>query len=203
MKTQMRFQKILSYATLVIAALCLVFTVSFLTGGMGNVHYYTPLEGGALNDKINAENFVNASQEFVGTMLILSIVFILVAATLFITASNKRRNYYITNYIAIGVVAAFAIALAVYLFIGVGNVMNLFYNDIAWEAGTNGGKNYADMFNANYPVNKSAANFIIGYALGALVVCTSAVHVLNLVWKIKLMKGEKALLQGGLVKEVA
>ena len=203
MKTQMRFQKILSYVTLVIAALCLVFTVSFLTGGMGNVHYYVPLEGGVPSDKINATNFINASQGFVSTMLILSIVFILVAALLFVTASNRRRKYYVTNYIAIGVLSAFAIAVAVYMFIGVSNVMNLFYNDIAWEAGTNGGNNYADMFNSNYPVAKSAANFVLGYALGAIVACTAVVHGLNLLWKIKLMQGEKALLQAGLVKEAA
>lgn len=203
MKTQMRFQKILAYATLIIAALCLVFTLSFLTGGMANVHYYVPDEGGKLVDKINAGNFIKASQNFVDALLIFSIVFIVLTTLLFISASDKRRNYYITNYVAIGIVVAIALAIAIYIIIGVGNVMNLFYNDIKWEAGTNGGNNYADQFNANYPIGKSPANFIIGYALAVLVICTAAVHVLNLVWKIKLMKGEKALLQGGLVKEVA
>lgn len=203
MKTQMRFQKILSLVTLIIAALCLVYTVSFLTGGMGNVHYYVPLEGGIPKDNINAANFIEASQGFVDTLLIMSIVFIVVTVCLYITASNRRRNYYITNYIAVGALAAFAIAMAIFLFVGVSNVMNLFYNDIAWESGTNGGLNYADMFNANYPVDKSSTNFVLGYALGALIIVTAAVHVLNLLWKIKLMQGEKALLNGGLVKEVA
>ena len=203
MKTQMRFQKILSYVTLVIAALCLVFTVSFLTGGMGEVASYIPLVGGKPDDRINATNFVNYSQSFVSNMLTLSIVFIVITALLFVTASNRRRNYYITNYVAIGIVVAFAIVVAIYILIGVSNVMNLFYNDIAWEAGMNGGKNYAEQFNSSHPIGKSPANFVIGYAMAVLVICTAVVHALNLVWKIKLMKGEKALLQGGLVKEVA
>ncbi len=207
MKTQMRFQKILSFATLIIAALCFVYALAFLTGGMGNVHYYMPSAGtGERQDLMNASNFVNASQSFVSTLVILSIVFILIVATLFITASNRRRNYYVTNYVSIVAVAAFAIAIALFIIISVSNVMNLFYNDIAWEAGTNNGFNYADQFvkyNGEYPVDKSPANFILGYALGVLVILTAVVHVLNLVWKIKLMQGEKALLQRGLVKEVA
>ena len=203
----MRFQKILSLVTLVIAALCFVYALAFLTGGMGNVHYYMPSAGtGERQDLINAKGFLDASQGFVSTLVILSIVFILIVATLFVSASNKRRNYYVTNYVSIIAVAAFAVVIALFIIISVSNVMNLFYNDIAWESGTNGTFNYADQFvryNGEYPVGKSPANFILGYALGVLVVLTAAVHVLNLVWKIKLMKGEKALLQGGLVKEVA
>ena len=203
MKTQMRFQKILSFATLIIAALCFVFAIAFLTGGMAVVPSYLIASGGVRQDVINARNFVNASQGFVSNLVILSIVFILVVATLFITASNKRRKYYVTNYVAIGLVVAFAIAIAIYILVEVSIVMNLFYNDIAWEAGTNGGLNYADRFNPNYTIDKSPTNFVLGYAVGVLVICTAVVNVLNLVWKIKLMKGEKALLQGGLVKEVA
>ncbi|MDE6355659.1 MAG: hypothetical protein K2L67_00235 [Clostridia bacterium] len=201
MKTQMRFQKILSFVTLVIAALCFVYALAFLTGGLGNVHYYKWLN--SETDKINATNFTVAAQSFVSTLVIFSIVFILVVVTLFITASNKRRNYYVTNYVSIALVAVCALAIALYIIISVSNIMNLFYNDIAWEAGTNGGLNYADQFNPAYPIDKSPANFILGYILGVVVILTAVVHVLNLVWKVKLMKGEKALLQGGLVKEVA
>ena len=199
----MRFQKILSFATLVIAALCFVYALAFLTGGMGNVHYYMPSSGGERQDIINAKNFVNASQSFVSTLIILSIAFILVVATLFVTASNKRRNYYVTNYVSIIAVALFAVAIALFIILSVSNVMNLFYNDIKWEAGTNNGLNYADQFDKTFPIDKSPANFALGYALAVLVICTAVVHILNLLWKIKLMKGEKALLQGGLVKEVA
>lgn len=203
MKTQMRFQKILMLVTLVIAALCFVYSLAFVSGGMGNVQYYTPLEGDKIVDKINATEFMNYSQHFVTQMVILAIVFIVLTLLLFFTGCNKRRNYYITNYIVIGVVALFALAFAIYAFVGISKTMDLFYNDIAWDAGTNGGLNYADQYNKNYPIWKSPINFVLGIILFVIVLVDIVALVLNLIWKIKLMKGEKALLENGFVKEVA
>ncbi len=203
MKTQMRFQKILSLVTLIVAALCFVFTMAFLTGGMGNVHYYIDVSGTVVTDKINALNFFNAAQSFVDGSLILSIIFILAVAVVYATATNSRRNYYVTNYVAVGIVVVAALVITIYSFIGISNVMNLFYNDIAWESGTNGGNNYAEKFNEQYPLDKSALSFVLGYILYAIVVVDVVAWVLNLIWKIKLMKGEKALLKEGFVKEAA
>ena len=203
MKTQMRFQKILMLVTIVIAALCFVYSLAFLTGGLGNVHYYIPLSGDTYVDNINASNFIDASQSYVATSIVLSIVLIVLAALLIFTGCNKRRNYYITNYIVIGIFAAFAVAVAIFSFIGISKVMNLFYNDIAWESGTNNGFNYAEKFNKNYPIGKSPVNFVLGYILYTLIFIDVAALVLNLIWKIKLMQGEKALLQEGFVREVA
>lgn len=202
MKTQMRFQKILMLVTLVISALCFVYSLAFLTGGLGNVHYYIPLEGDTYVDKINATDFINASQQYVSTAVVLSIVLIVLSALLFFTGCNKRRNYYITNYIAIGAVALFAVAVAIYSFVAISSTMNLFLNDIAWESGTNNGFNYADQINKNYPVTKTSVNFVLGYILYVLVLVDVVALILNLVWKIKLMKGEKALLENGIAKEV-
>lgn len=203
MKTQMRFQKILMLVTLVISALCFVYSLAFLTGSLGNVHYYIPLDGDTYVDNINATNFINASQEYVSTSIVLSIVLIILSALLFFTGCNRRRNYYITNYIMICAVALFAVAVAIYSFVGISKTMNLFFNDIAWAAGTNDGFNVADKFNTNYPVEKTSVNFALGYVLYALVFVDVAALILNLVWKIKLMKGEKALLENGFEKEVA
>ena len=189
--------------TLVIAALCFVYSIAFLTGGLGNVPYYIPLEGDVYVDKINGSNFFNASQKFVSTLTVLSIVLIVLCVLLFFTQCNKRRNYYITNYIIIGAVVIFALVVAIYAFVGIGNSQNLFFNDIAWESGTNNGLNYADQYNKNYPINKTSTNFALGYVLFSIVIVDAVAMVLNLVWKILLMKGEKALLQEGFVKEVA
>mgnify|MGYP005796099855 FL=1 len=45
--------------------------------------------------------------------------------------------------------------------------------------------------------------FYIGYVVYVLVIFNALAVVYNLIWKIKLMKGEKALLEAGLSKEVA
>ncbi len=189
--------------SLVIAALTFVFAMAFLTGSMGEVAYYLEVTGSTTVDRINCREFVDASQNFVSTLEILSIVFILLAAFLFVTASNSRRNYYITNYIAVGLFSAFAVAIGVYTLFSVIQIQNLFYNGIAWEAGTNNGFNVADNPIIEHPLTRSSASFALGYALFVIVILDAAAIVLSTVWKIKLMKGEKKLLEQGFVKEAA
>lgn len=211
MKTQMRFQKVLMVVTLVIAALCFVYSLAFLTGGLGNVRYYITSTGDIRTDYINAANFYDASQAYVGTSVVLSIVLIVLCALMFLFGCNKRRNYYITNYIIIIAVAVMAVVVAIYSFVCISNIMNLFYNDIAWTASKSDIANYfyeseigtITRLRNNYPVDKSPLSFVLGYILYSLVFVDVAALVLNLIWKIKLMKGEKALLQNGLEMEVA
>jgi hypothetical protein len=89
-----------------------------------------------------------------------------------------------------------ALVVVIYNLVAMSNVLNLFYNEIDWDL-------YEANKNANYPVSKSALNFVLGYILQVIVLVDVAALVLNLVWKIKLMKGEKELLANGFVKEVA
>lgn len=211
MKTQMRFQKILMIVTLVMAALCFVYSLAFLTGGLGNVRYYYPKSGDSRIDYINCAKFFDASQSYVGTAVILSIVLIILSALLFFFGCNTRRNYYITNYIIIGLVAVMAFVVAIYSFVCISNIMNLFYNDIAWTSSKSSVPEYfysselraIGRLRDAYPVSKSSLNFVLGYILYAFVIVDVAALVLNLIWKIKLMKGEKALLQNGIEMEVA
>lgn len=204
MKTQMRFQKIIALLSLIMAALVFVYALFFLTGSTGNVWKY--VYG---NDLINGQKFFDASQSFVGTLTTLGIVFIILAVVLFITGCNKRRNYYLSNYIAVGLYLVFAIVVLVYMIIGISNCMNLFLNEICWESGTGtaGIYNVEDQFSEQYPVYKDVYTFIIGYVVCLLVLLCAAALALSTVLKYKLMKGEKQLLQGGaaaeLVKEEA
>lgn len=185
MKTQMRFQKILMLVSLVVAALTFVFALFFLTGSLG----YATKYGGA--DSINAENLVEVSQGFVDTLVVLAIVLIVLAAVLYITSCNSRRNYYITNYIAIGLFVAFSLAVSIYIIISVSQMLSLFLNEINWEIVPE--KVVALM--GQYPIDRGDLYpFILGYVVAAIVVIDAAVLVLNAVWKHLLMKGEKELL---------
>lgn len=204
MKTQMRFQKILMLVSLVVAALTFVFALFFLTGSLGEAAHYITIQGAVTTDKINATEFVDASQGYVKTLVTLAIVFIVLAAVLFITACHSRRKYYITNYIAIGAFVAFALAMVIYIFIMVSRSMDLFLNGIAWEAGTNGGFNVAEQGIADYPMNRADTYpFIIGYVVAVIVLVNAALLVLSTVWKTLLMKGEKKLLAIGAPDESA
>lgn len=181
------------------AALVFVYALFFLTGSTGNVWKYV-----YKIDLINGQKFFDASQSFVGTLTTLGIVFIILAVVLFITGCNKRRNYYLSNYIAVGLYLVFAIVVLVYMIIGISNCMNLFLNEICWESGTGtaGMCNVEDQFSEQYPVYKDVYTFIIGYVVCLLVLLCAAALALSTVLKYKLMKGEKQLLQGGVAAEL-
>lgn len=173
--------------SLIIAALTFVFGLFFLTGSLGYATKYTGV------NSIGAENFVDVSQGHVKTLVGLSIAFIVLAAVLYITSCNSRRKYYVTNYIAIGLFVAFALVMMIYIIIMVSSTMNLFLNEINWDI-------VPDKMTAlmgQYPMKKSDTYpFIIGYVVAVIVLIDAVFMVLNVVWKVLLMKGEKALLEG-------
>ena len=199
MKTQMRFQKILMIVSLVVAAISFVFALVFLTGSLGEATHYIEHLGADVDDLINAADFVNASQNYVSTMVTLGIIFIVLAVFMLITSCHTRRKYYITNYIAIGLFVAFALFVFVYLLIMVSDCMDLFLNGIAWESGTGefGFRNVADQFIPEYPMYRTDTwTFILGYIVAVIVLVDAIFVALNAVWKTLLMKGEKKLLEG-------
>lgn len=193
MKTQMRVQKILMLVSLIVAAITFVFGLFFLTGGLGYAGNYITVEG---VDLIGAKEFVDASQGYVRTYVSLAIVFIVLAAVLFITSCNKRRNYYITNYIAIGLFVAFALAMVIYIFIMVGGTKNLYVNSIDWDKAA---AQVAD--HPEWPMSKTESyQFALGYVVAVIVIIDAVLLTLSTVWKVLLMKGEKKLLEQSAAK---
>ena len=195
----MRFQKILALVSLIIGALTVLLAVIFMSGDLASIMYYAN-EG--LDEGISA--FADLAQSFCNTMLTIGIVYLLCTVTLFITDTNKRRNYYITNYISTGLAAASALVAAVFGFIMVSILLGKF-TGLNWEELTPLFETMSDPdMGVGAPmVYNNPAMFIISYVILILPLLDVAALVLNLVWKIKLMKGEKALLEQGFVKEVA
>lgn len=197
----MRFQKILALVSLIVAALSIVLAIIFMSGDLAGIMYY-------VNEELDESvvEFGNLAQSFCDTMLIIGIVYLLCTVTLFITDTNKRRNYYITNYISIGLAAAGALVAAVFGFVMVSILLGKF-SGLDWEnltpifeaMSTVG----SDMYVGAPMVYNNPVMFIISYVILILPLLDVAALVLNLVWKIKLMKGEKALLEKGFEKEVA
>lgn len=193
MKTQMRFQKILVLISLILAALCIVYSLIFCSGVINQI-------SAIKDDYYDAYDLYDAAQAFSDTFLILGIILILAIVLLYITATQKRRNYYISNYVAIGIVLVYEIVYAVLLLINVVNVQTIFGSldlDLCKDYYVNAAAESRGTWNG------TPWTFYVGYALVALILIDAVLIALNLVWKIKLMRGEKALLEQGLVKEVA
>lgn len=210
MKTQIKFQKILFLATLIIAALSLVYGFAFCTGsltyafaarsGMFSASLRKdPIGADALYSFVIGKSYESGKWLSSGTgfndlIVILSIVLVVIAALQFFFATNSRRNYYITNYISVGVLVAFAFVVAIIGFWGVAKTESLF-NALDWAT-------YKEVYDAVKAgegmgwdkYSDSHVMFYLGYIMYALVLINAVTLVLNTVWKYLLMKGEKQLL---------
>lgn len=181
--------------TLVVAALSFVYALSFCGG---TIYQYN-----SLYDQINkveevegAEALFLASQKYNDILIGLSVAFIVIVALNFVMASQSRRNYYVTNYVSIILTAVYAVVFAILLLVFVSNTFSLFAA-IDKEVAEFEYSLVMDDF------KYSVVNFILGYLMAALMIVNAVVLVLNLVWKIKLMKGEKQLLKGVMYRDVS
>lgn len=206
----MRFQKILTLVTLITAALSIVLALLYCSGVMeASMYYtteYTEEEFGV--NPIKADALFRYVQGANNLLVIFSIVFLLGVVLLYIMNCNKRRNYYITNYVAIGIFAAIAVVMAI-IWIAVaastisyaGRIDFTLWKELVDETAfdTNGVEYLANP--QHY--SESLATPILGIVMALLVLAEVGAWGYNLLWKIKLMKGEKALIENGLNKEVA
>lgn len=197
MKTQMRFQKILCLVTLIISAITIVYGFAFFTGGLATVADIYDHN----NDMFHAANVYNFAQGVNDALVVCGIIFLCLVAVMYITACQKRRNYYITNYIVLIGTAAFMALFAIVSIALVAATHSMFISDVDWEAFHTFNAGLKDpLFLHN---GESQVMFGIGYVVYVIVILNALALAYNLIWKIKLMKGEKALLEAGLSKEVA
>ncbi len=190
--------------TLILGALSAVYCFIFCSGGLANIGISLgPKEEGKPNyDPVfrPAQELYVDAQGFNNALLIISIIMILVAALLYITSTNKRRNYYISNYVATGIVCTFNIVVSIVLMVMIGQYMSRFMGIIN-DPVLNAFYVAKAEANANVEYVSSTWNFALGFVVYTLVIIGSIGLILNLMWKVKLMKGEKELLAGKTVQE--
>lgn len=198
MKAQMKFQKWMCLVMIIVGALGLLYAFCYMSGSMAELgHNQNLLMVGknyvsafkAKSGKNDALLF-NEIQGFNTLMMYLGIVMVLLAVLLYITACHKRRNYYVTNYVATGVCAGGNIIISLVLMIMNASWRSKFLN-IDFEAWKN---LYVTHPNYTEHYSDSTLWFDIGFAVYSIIIVASVLLILNLVWKILLMKGEKKLL---------
>jgi hypothetical protein len=193
MKTQMKFQKIICLVMLIVGAVSAFYSFAYVTGSVQYLGEYlnnfkTPLFDGA-------ELYLDI-QWFNNFLFYGSVVMILAAVLLYISACNKRRNYYITNYIATGICAGVDIILSILFMVFNGIYKAKFLNEVdfaAWYATDQTEKVSLGMDSC---YSESTVMFDLGFVLYAIVIVAALALIFNLVWKILCMKSEKKLLSG-------
>lgn len=205
MKTQMKFQKIMCIVMVLMGALSAVYCFMYCTGALANIGVSVEKSLGAPKYKEGFEGpgqLYMDVQPFNQTLLILSIVMIVVAALLYVTATNKRRNYYVDNYVATGLVCATDIGIAIYIMVQNGGFLSRFNALMADPAVI---AKYQELATLDKTMEFVTSNwtFVLGFVIYIIVILACVALILNLVWKVMLMRGEKKLLNGNAVNEVA
>ena len=189
-KKQLKLQKILCFLALVSSVIIFLYALGVMTD-LYDTLYSTMRNPADLTQTDVAGSIVYYNmQAWNSYFLHCSIVLILLACLLFITNTHIRRRYYIGNYISIG---AFALAN--------------FY--VAWES-----HSYIEAFKARFLMVDFAALmdhanlwktyytestfwFDVHYAVFCLSILVSLGLIVCAIWKVRLMKEEKQLIEAG------
>jgi hypothetical protein len=187
--------------SLIIGALSIVYALIFCSGVFFQIAYLTSYDAEKYGSKrvTGATDLYNTTQGFSDLFLILGVVFVLCTVLLFVMGCQSRRKYYITNYIAIGIVVVYEIVFAIILIAYLAEVMSVF-DTVNLE---NAKYYYERLESPRGTWTTSTWMVTLGYVFFAIVLLDAVALVLNLVWKLKLMKGEKELLEASFAKEVA
>lgn len=129
-------------------------------------------------------------QEFNGVFLRYGIGLVLLACLLYITNTHTRRRYYIGNYAAAGAYVAANVYIAFWAHPYI-EIFRQKFLQVDFEAL----RAHADLWKTAY--TESTFWFDLHYAVFGFSLLVSAALAANVVWKLRLMKEEAALLGKG------
>lgn len=188
-KKQMTLQRITSYILLVAAVLVFVYSLGIMTDLYDSLYLVSSY-------KETHRNYVEGSyvyrnmQPFNKQLTTAGIALIISAVALFVFRSNDRRKYYIANYITIGVNAVANVAVSIWALINVFEYKAQFllvdFEKLA---------KMAETFKIKY--TESTFWFDASVVVFGFVFLATALSIVNLVWKIILMRAEKKLIEEG------
>lgn len=191
-KKQLRFQKIICLLAIIVAAIWFVYSLGFIT---------TIYELLAAFSNPKSFNYVPGAeiywdmQPFNKAFTNYALYAILISLLLMVTNTQIRRKYYISNYIAIVANVAVNVAMPIYVYSHISKFIHQFNTAIDFEK-------LREMCGyKNIKYTESTWLLDINVVIGALSILVAIGLVVNLIWKISLMRGEKKLINAG--KEVA
>lgn len=194
-KKQLRFQKFACLFAIIAAAVSFVYSLGIMTD------IYDSLYSTMMNPNDLTQTSVPGSiiyydmQDFNKLFVNLSIGLILAAALLFITNTNIRRRYYIGNFVATGIYSVATLGVAIWSHMQIAAFKVQYLTTVDFEAL----KKFAELWGK--PYIESTFWLDLHYLVGAVAILSVVALVGNAIWKVQMMRGEQALLDGG--KEVA
>ena len=190
-KKQIKCQKILCIAAIITCALTFLYALGFMTD------LYDALYSTMRNPYDLTETDVPGSilyymmQDFNKALLKYSIALILLACLLFLTQTHVRRKYYIGNYVSVGLYSVATVAYTVWAHAYIEGYKAAFLTQVDFTAL----EKHAKMWKTAYI--DSTFWFDAHYGVYAVLLVVTVLLLLNLIWKIRLMKAEQRLIAAG------
>lgn len=194
-KKQLRFQKFACLFAIIAAAICFVYSLGIMTDIYDSLYSTMRNPNDLTQTSVPGSIIYYDMQGFNKTFMYLSIGLILTAALLFVTNTNIRRRYYIGNFVATAIYSVATLGVAVWSHLQISAFKVQYLTTVDFAAL----KEYAELWGTLY--TESTFWLDAHYFVGGLAVASVACLIANAIWKVLMMKGEKALLEGG--KEVA
>ena len=188
---QIKCQKLLCIVAVIACAITFLYALGLMTD------LYDALYSTMRNPYDLTETDVPGSilyydmQDFNRSLLKFSIGLILLACLLFLTQTHVRRKYYIGNYASVGLFAVAAVAYSVWAHGCIEGYKTAFLTQVDFEAL----KKHAKMWKTAYV--DSTFWFDAHYVVYAILLTVTALLLVNLIWKIRLMKEEQRLIAAG------
>ena len=190
-KKQIKCQKILCIAAIIACALTFLYALGFMTD------LYDALYSTMRNPYDLTETDVPGSilyymmQDFNKALLKYSIALILLACVLFLTQTHVRRKYYIGNYVSVGLYSVATVAYTVWAHAYIEGYKAAFLTQVDFTAL----EKHAKMWKTAYI--DSTFWFDAHYGVYAVLLVVTVLLLLNLIWKVRLMKAEQRLIAAG------
>lgn len=194
-KKQLQFQKIICLLCVIAAAVMFVYALGVLTEIYDGLYLATDPKKPTDDGRVAGSTIYYQMQQFNTDFVNISIVLILLAALLFLMNTHIRRKYYISNYISIGLYSITSVATVVWSHIQIEAYKHQYLTTVDFEAL----KELCEM--KNKPFIQSTMMLDLHYVVAGLMLVTTIALVVNMIWKITLMREEDALINAR--KEVA
>lgn len=191
-RKQMKFQRLICFATLAAAALTFIYSLGLVTD-LYDAFYTTMRDPNNIyNSKVDGSWIYYEIQPFNHNLTAASLVLIGCSVLLFLTNTHSRRKYYLANYVATILNAVVSVGIAAWSIINISAFKTQFLTTVDFAAL----KEYAEKWNTLY--TDSTFWFDIGYAVFAILIVAVVLSIINVIWKRNLMKEEAALIKEGL-----
>jgi len=194
-KKQLRFQKIVCMLAIIAAVVMCVYALGMITDIHDSLKSTMRNPNDRYDTKVPGSIIYYDMQEFNDRFVTFGIGLILMSCLLFLTNTQVRRRYYIGNYVAVGIYAVSAVALSVWSHIRIEQFKVQYLTTVDFAAL----KEYSETWKTFY--TESTLLLDLHYAVCGLAVLAAVLLIVNVVWKVNMMRAEQALIEEG--KEAA